>query len=79
MQKNPPRKGDGVEIESSSECALSERGYVSCCVCGHPYPVCHNCIWYVMSISGMLFPYLVCYSHHGWSVQPSVALKKNST
>jgi len=35
------------------------------------------CIWYVMSISGMLFPYLVCYSHHGWLVQPSMALKKN--
>jgi hypothetical protein len=29
-----------------------------------------------MSISGMLFPYLVCYSHHGQSVQPLVALKK---
>ena len=48
----------------------------SCCShrCGHPYPVCHDCIWYIMSISGMLFPYLVCYSHHGWSVQPLVAL-----
>ena len=41
-----------------------------------PYLACHDCIWYVMSILGMLFPYLVCYSHHGWSVQPLVALKK---
>ena len=49
-----------------------------CCGCLmlQPYLVCHNCIWYVMSISGMSFPYLVCYSHHGWLVQPSVALKK---
>jgi len=45
-------------------------------ICGHPYPVYHNCIWYVMSISGIIFLYLVCYSHHGWSVQPSAALKK---
>jgi hypothetical protein len=49
----------GIEIESSSECALSKHHYVvvaSCCShrCGHPYPVCHDCIWYVMSISGIV-------------------------
>jgi hypothetical protein len=77
-RKNPSKEErDSVEIESSSEWVSLCHG---CLRCGHPYPVCHvshDCIWYVMSISGMLVPYLVCYSHHVWSVQPSVALKKN--
>jgi hypothetical protein len=66
MQKKPVKgERDGVEIESSSECALSKRHYV---VVASIDVAIH--IRYVMTVFGMLCLYQVCYFHI-WYVIPT--------
>jgi len=60
MQKKPVKgERDGVEIESSSECALSKRHYVIVASID------------VMTVFGMLSLYRVCYFHI-WYVIPTM-------
>ena len=66
MQKKPVKgERDGVEIESSSECALSKCRYV---VVASIDVAIH--IRYVMTVFGMLCLYRVCYFHI-WYVIPT--------
>jgi hypothetical protein len=66
MQKKPIKgERDGVEIESSSECALSKHRYV---VVASIDVAIH--IQYVMTVFGMLCLYRVCYFHI-WYVIPT--------
>jgi len=66
MQKKPVKgERDGVEIESSSECALSKRRYV---VVASIDVAIH--IRYVMTVFGMLCLYRVYYFHI-WYVIPT--------
>jgi len=82
MQKKPIKgERDGIEIESSSECALSKRRYV---VVASIDVAIH--IWYVMTstVFGMLCLYRVCYFHIWYVISTTVGrfsprwpLKKN--
>ena len=70
MQKKPVKgERDGVEIESSSECALSKRRYV---VVASIDVAIH--IWYVMTstVFGMLCLYWVCYFHIWYVISTTV-------
>jgi hypothetical protein len=81
QKKTIKEERDSVEIDSNSEHMLSQCCYVMVASCRdidvvihiqHIIIICYFYIGYVISVFGMFF-------HHGWLVQPLVALKKKLT